>query len=229
MTTYGTVYGGWKIPPNTLLDENSIVISAGVGEDMSFDLAIQSKFGCSVYLIDPTERALRHVEEVKEYYSSGVPKFTGDIQKDYLQCIKDLKPDFSKIHIDAVGLWNKTDTLKFYKQTNPNYVSQSLLPEMFGQEYTSVPVVRLSSLLEQHGLKGRPIAVLKIDIEGAEIQVLESIIEDKIYPKILCVEFDYYLKGKDKTNKTEALIYQLNAVVYEMMYNDNLNVVFIRK
>jgi FkbM family methyltransferase len=193
---------------------------------MSFDLGVQSKFGCSVYLIDPTERAVRHVEEVKDFYSTGVPKFSGDIQKDYLKCIKDLKPDFNKIHMNAIGLWNKSDTLKFYKQTNPNYVSQTLIPEMYGQEYTSVPVVRLSSLLEQHGLKGKPIAVLKLDIEGAEIEVLESLIEDKIYPQTLCVEFDYYLKGKDKTNRTEAIIHRLNGVGYEMIYNDNLNVVF---
>jgi FkbM family methyltransferase len=226
MTTYGTVYGGWKLPPCAVLDNNSIVISAGVGEDMSFDLGVQSKFGCSVYLIDPTERAVRHVEEVKEFYSTGVANFSGDIQKDYLKCIKDLKPDFNKIHMNAIGLWNKSDTLKFYKQTNPNYVSQTLIPEMYGQEYTSVPVVRLSSLLEQHGLKGKPIAVLKLDIEGAEIEVLESLIEDKIYPQTLCVEFDYYLKGNDKTNRTEAIIHRLNGVGYEMIYNDNLNVVF---
>jgi FkbM family methyltransferase len=217
MTTYGTSYGGWKLPPNTVLDNDSIVISAGVGEDISFDLEIQSKFSCSVYLVDPTERA---------FYTSDNPMFSGDIQRDYIQCIKDLKPDFSKIHIDALGLWNKSDNLKFYKQTNPTYVSQTLIPEMFGQEYTSVPVVRLSTLLEQHGLNGRPIALLKMDIEGAEIEVLESLIEDKIYPQTLCVEFDYLLKGKDKTKRTEAIIDRLCSVGYKIIYNDKWNVVF---
>jgi hypothetical protein len=104
MTTYGTSYGGWKLPPNTVLDNTSVVLSAGVGEDISFDLAIQSKFGCHVHLIDPTDRAIRHVEEIKQFYSTGIPAFSGDIQKDYNPYIKDLKPDFSKIYMHAVGL-----------------------------------------------------------------------------------------------------------------------------
>jgi FkbM family methyltransferase len=226
MTTYGTSYGGWKLPHNTVLDNTSVVLSAGVGEDISFDLAIQSKFGCQVHLIDPTDRAIRHVEEVKQYYSTGIAGFSGDIQKDYQPYIKDLKPDFSKIHMHAVGLWDKSETLKFYKQTNPKYVSQTLIPEMFGQEYTSVPVVRLSSLLDQIGLSGRPIALLKMDIEGAEIEVLESLIEDKIYPQLLCVEFDYLLKGRDKTKRTETVIDRLCGLGYKIISNEKWNVVF---
>lgn len=228
MTTYGTSYGGWTLPHNTVLDNESVVLSAGVGEDISFDLAIQSKFGCQVHLIDPTDRAIRHVEEVKLFYTTGSAAFSGDIQKDYRPYIKDLKPDFSKIHMHAVGLWDKSETLKFYKQTNPKYVSQTLIPEMFGQEYTSVPVVRLGTLLDQIGLKGRQIALLKMDIEGAEIEVLESLIEDQIYPQLLCVEFDYLLKGRDKTKRTETVIDRLCGLGYKIISNEKWNVVFER-
>ena len=41
METLGTEYGGWDIPINAKLNEDSIVYSGGVGEDISFDLKLQ--------------------------------------------------------------------------------------------------------------------------------------------------------------------------------------------
>lgn len=227
MTTYGTVYGGWKLPNDISLNNESIIISVGVGEDISFDLTIQSKFNCLVYMIDPTERSIKHVEEVKRYFlSHDSAVFTGNIQPDYISCIKDAQPIFSKISMDPVGLWNKDDTLKFYKQDNPNYVSQTLIPNMYGKEYTKVNVVRLKHFLENKGLSEKPIDILKLDIEGAELEVLETLIEDKIFPRFLCVEFDYLIKGKDKDNRTKNIITKLLNVGYDILYNIGWNITF---
>ncbi len=64
--TLGTPYGGWQF---ISLDkqENINVISAGVGEDISFDVELINKYGCNVILIDPTPRAIIHYEEVKKH------------------------------------------------------------------------------------------------------------------------------------------------------------------
>ena len=78
METLGTNYGGWCIPINTALNENSIIYSGGVGEDISFDLQIQDKYGCNIVLIDPTKRALKHFDEIKQYYKEPEFKFSGD-------------------------------------------------------------------------------------------------------------------------------------------------------
>ena len=64
METLGTEYGGWDIPINAGFNENSIIYSGGVGEDMSFDLKLQNKYNCNIILIDPTQRAIKHYEEV---------------------------------------------------------------------------------------------------------------------------------------------------------------------
>ena len=69
METLGTNYGGWSIPINCKLDENSIIYSGGVGEDISFDLKINNKYKSNIILIDPT-KALKHFEEVKTYYAT---------------------------------------------------------------------------------------------------------------------------------------------------------------
>ena len=68
---FGTNYGGWLIPEDIQLDSNSIVYSAGAGEDISFDLHLQSYFNCNILLIDPTPRSLVHLQELIKYYASG--------------------------------------------------------------------------------------------------------------------------------------------------------------
>ena len=230
MAIYGSSYGGWFLPNNVSLDTSSVVISVGVGEDISFDLAVQSKFGSQIYLFDPTERAQTHYNEVVEFYKQKPTqaKFSGDIQPDYLPTISKLTPvpDMSKIHMEPLGLWLKEDTVKFYKQTNPKYVSQTIVPNMFGQEYTLAKMDRLSSILDKKGLSKTNIALMKMDIEGAELDVLDTLLEDKIYPKILCVEFDYLLKGQDTTNRTNMTIQRLKDVGYTILYNKQWNIVF---
>ena len=95
MEKLGTNYGGWFIPKDIKLDENSIIYSGGVGEDMSFDLILNDKFKCNIILIDPTNKAIKHFEEVKNYFKNN-EMFTGNIQNDYYDNIKSLKPDMSK-------------------------------------------------------------------------------------------------------------------------------------
>ena len=42
MERLGTNHGGWFVPKEMILNESSIVYSGGVGEDMSFDISLQS-------------------------------------------------------------------------------------------------------------------------------------------------------------------------------------------
>ena len=42
----GTEYGGWFIPKINDLNENSIIYSGGVGEDISFDLLLNDIYRC---------------------------------------------------------------------------------------------------------------------------------------------------------------------------------------
>ena len=53
----GTIYGGWILPKDIELNEDSVVYSAGVGEDVSFDMLLSDKYKCNILLIDPTKRA----------------------------------------------------------------------------------------------------------------------------------------------------------------------------
>ena len=50
------------------------------------------------------------------------------------------------------------------------------------------------------------IDLLKLDIEGAEIEVLQQMLDDKIFPGYVLVEFDLLLKKKDFEQKTQILV-----------------------
>ena len=226
MEKLGTNYGGWYIPKGINLNKNSVIYSGGVGEDMSFDLLLNDKYKCKIVLIDPTTRALNHYNEVKLFYKDKINfNFEGDIQPDYKECIKNLTPNFDNFEYINEGLWNKKDTLKFYKQTNEKYVSQSLIENMFGENYDTIQVNSIKNIMEQCNHK--QIDLLKLDIEGAEIEVMNQMFNDKIYPKYVLIEFDLLIKNKDPEEKTKKLIERmLLKENYRMLKNDNLNITF---
>ncbi len=226
METLGTNYGGWSIPINAKLDKNSIVYSGGVGEDISFDLKLEDKYKCKIFLIDPTQRAIKHYDEVKKFYNTKINNFTGNIQPDYLYNIIDLNLDFNNYTYINKGLYKEKTKLKFYKQTNPNYVSQSLVKNMFGQEYDEVEVDSIKNIMREYNHNN--IDLLKLDIEGSEIDVLNQMLDDKIYPRYLCIEFDLLLKNKDPNQLTQKIVKRLQSNNYKILENKNLNITFER-
>ena len=157
----GSDYGGW-IVPHTLLDRNSVCYCAGAGEDITFDLALAERFGCEIHVFDPTPRAVAHVERV----AAGNPL----------------------IHFHPVGLWDCEATLKFYAPANPAHVSHSVLNLQHTDTYFEARCRSLADLMQRNGHDC--LDLLKIDIEGAEYRVLQSMLEKRIRPRILCVEFD---------------------------------------
>jgi FkbM family methyltransferase len=227
MEKLGTSYGGWFIPKSPLLNSNSIVYSVGVGEDISFDALLQTKYDCNLILIDPTKKAIKHFDEFKLYVNNKDKfKFSGGIQNDYYSHLKNSNVNLTKINYLNIGLYDEKTTLKFYKQDNPNYVSQSFNKNMFGKTYDIIKTDTLKNIMTDNNHK--EIDLLKMDIEGAEIKVLNHMIESKIFPKYLLVEFDLFLKKKDKTNETGKIIKKLKYNNYKILKNDNYNITFER-
>jgi FkbM family methyltransferase len=226
MKRFGTTYGGWNIPETAALDSNSIIYSGGVGEDISFDLLLHDTYKTNIYLIDPTKRASKHYEEVKEFYMTRKPYFSGDIQKDYIRTIGHCKPDFSKFTYISKGLWSKQGTLKFYKPTNEKYVSHTLIENMYSDNYDTVEVDSIKNIMDS--FSHTHINLLKLDIEGSEIAVVDQMLKDAIFPDYICIEFDLRLKNVDYRNETGGILTSLSNAGYTMADNNNWNCLFIR-
>jgi len=226
MRRFGTNYGGWSLPVEAELGPTSVIYSAGVGEDISFDLLLQETYGCEIVLIDPTERAKTHYKEIRTFYDTRKPYFTGDIQLDYVRTIGNAKPDFSKFTYVQKGLWHVPDTLKFYKPVNPKYVSHTLIGKMYSDDYVMAEVDTVGNIMKELGHS--KIDLLKLDIEGAELTVLDNIISQQIYPRYLCVEFDLLLKGQDSAQMTRNILRILDLKGYALLENHEWNCTFER-
>ena len=157
----GSRSGGWIVPVERF-SEDSICYCAGAGEDISFDIGLVERFGCNVYTLDPTPRAIRYVERA----AKGVKELT----------------------FCGIGLWDANENVRFYAPANPKHVSHSALNLQATTEYFVGPCRRLSELMEENGHEH--LTLLKLDIEGAEYRVIDSIIKDRVMIEILCVEFD---------------------------------------
>ena len=159
------------------------------------------------------------------YEGNGWDFSNQDIQTDYWPIISELKPQLKKMYYVKKGLWKERDVLKFYKQENEKYVSQSLMKDMFGKAYDKVEVLSVKDLMREK--QNTRIDLLKMDIEGAEVEVLNNMLDDNIYPKYLCIEFDLALKRKDPENTTKKILERLMRGGYRMLKNDRMNITFM--
>lgn len=176
-------------------------------------------------MIDPTLKAKQHYMDIINFYKFN-KLFTGNIQSDLYKCISGCKPDLDKMSFIELGLWNKKDTLRFFKQDNHNYVSQSLIEGVFGLSFDEVNVDSVKGIMNMFGHSH--IDLIKLDIEGAECVVLEQMLDDGILPKYILVEFDLLRMRKDVDKSTEKIIRRLLDYGYKILANESMNITFSR-
>lgn len=170
---FGNEYGGFYVALDKL-NTNSIIYSFGIGEDNSFDDGLIQKYNCKVYAFDPTPRSITWVRNnVKN------PNFI-----------------FSTYGID-----NKTGMVKFLLPKNDNHISGSVISQINVDENKVIEVFMKSfnDIIKEFG--HQKIDVLKIDIEGSEYKVIESIVNCPIEIDQILVEIHerFFDDGKQKT------------------------------
>lgn len=185
---YGTNYGGYDIVDS--LDIKN-VISCGLGEDASFDVEIINKKNCIVYTVDPTPRAIKHYDQIKKKFGS---KKNASYSIDGNQPINtyDLENINEKnfILINRAMYDSSKSKIKLYQPLNDNYVSASIdQKKNYSQNFFYAEVITLDKIISEYQLEG--IDLLKLDIEGSEIEVIYDFLKKNIYPKQLTVEFTH--------------------------------------
>lgn len=196
---FGTNYGGFYYPSNLDgLNENSIIYCVGAGEDITHDIEIAKKINSKVYIFDPTPRAIEHVKYVKDVFDNKSPPILsnryGSGDPNYFNLLLANKINSDKIILKEYGLFIEDAELKFYKPSNNDYVSHSLVNGMKSDDYFMVPVKSLNTIMAE--LNHDKIDLLKIDIEGCECDVINKMLDDNIYPKYLSVDFDLGWTGE---------------------------------
>ena len=158
---HGSANNGWAILPGTV-DDNSIVYSFGVGDNISFDLSLIEKYGVQIYAFDPT---LQTAEWLR---AEVVP---------------------AKFSYNPLALADRDGEIEFFAPVAGRKCHSSIEREPGQAPSYRVPARRLKTIMQQLG--HRRVDVLKIDIEGAEYDVLTDMLESGIAVGQLLVEFHH--------------------------------------
>ena len=188
----GSEYGKKPIPKK--INGIKYLISAGVGEDVSFDLELYNLNQLEIIFIDPTPRAFNHFFEV----TSNL----GQIKRiDYNLSGKQIVDsyDLTKVRLEHLHFINKAlfdkdnENITLYAPANENFVSYSVSnnnnKNRIESKSINVKTITITSIVKEFNINEDQ-TILKLDIEGSESQVINSIFNDNFFPKILIVEID---------------------------------------
>jgi len=154
----GTGYGGYIVPLD-LIGPDWVCYSAGLGEDVSFELELIRRRGCDVYAFDPTPKSIEYMSTLNE----------------------------PKLHFRPYGLWGTDSTERFYVPRDPSHVSHSIANLQGTDDYIVAECRSVPSLMAELGHDH--VDLLKLDVEGAEYGVLDSVVDAQLELGVLCVDF----------------------------------------
>jgi FkbM family methyltransferase len=174
MLRIGTDYGGWSVP-DSLINDSWICYCGGIGTDVSFDLGFIERYGCPIYAFDPTPSCIPHAQAA---------------------AARD-----KRFRFYPWGLWSTDQTLRFYApyQGDSNF---SLMNLEGTQEYIDVKCRSIPSIMRELGHER--VDFLKLDIEGAEYEVLRCVGSGEVRPVVICVEF-HKTEGRRVRRMAETL------------------------
>lgn len=156
----GARSGVWVVASDGL-GPKSVVWSAGVGDNIAWDLALIERFGCVVHAFDPTPRAREWLAEQTlpaklRFHALGLAAFDGE--QSFAPPRRAQGVDFRPVDAPVPG-------------------------------GVSAPVRRVSTLARELGCTR--IDVLKLDIEGGEYAVLADVLAHGPRPRQILVEFHH--------------------------------------
>lgn len=189
----GTEYGGWFFVDDGTL-RNTTIISAGLGEDASFDVEFAAAFDAKVIIVDPTPRAINHFNQMVERVGSKNTDCYGDSGCQPIEAydLENVRRD--QLSMVSKALWNKPTEVKFFAPKNPMHVSHSIVnyQNNYSEHTASIDVKTdtLTNILKVHSVQPWELRLIKLDIEGAEIEVIQNMLEEDILPTQILVEYD---------------------------------------
>lgn len=230
--TLGSTYGRKTIVPPKKNIENLCVISGGVGEDISFDIELANLYQSRIILIDPSEVAIKHYSQVLN--SIGESKkinYSNSSRQDVSSY------DLSSISSDTfkflpLGLWNESKTINFYEPPDKTRDASGSINGIHSnyktnQNSVQIEVVTVSKVMKDVSFS--QIDILKLDIEGAALEVISRMFKDEIFPMQIIVEIDeMHFPGFKSKLRAEKLFRLVREYNYELTSIDSCDFLYVR-
>ena len=174
------LYGGdhgWVVDYSKLNSE-SIVYSVGVGSNIDFDLALIDEIGLDVHAFDPTPRSIEWVKK------QSLPE---------------------KFKFLPLGLGSSDGEMEFFPPSRESSTHFSPVDRYSDKNFQTVkaPVRTLKSICKE--LNHTVIDLLKMDIEGAEYEVIDTLQQQDIAVNQILIEFHHMYKGISLKDTLKAI------------------------
>jgi len=236
----GSKYGGWYFCKcENHFKDSGFFISAGVGEDISFDIEIMKISKLAAVFIDPTERSEAHIQSVLDFDGNATKsiynKSGKQASKNY-GISNDIK---LRIIYIKKALWINSDGIALYPPRNLEHVSFSKKRKSSKSIATFFESINLKEVNEymyknypkQNGIISSKPKIIKMDIEGSEYEVLKQILKsDFVFEQIL-VELDF-LREKNiimSVAKLIKLIYFFRQSNYRIAMIEGINLTLLKE
>lgn len=211
---FGSSYGGWWIPV-TWLDSgrSSLMVSAGLGFDTSFDKSLL-ELGFSVIGLDPlieccdaADSNLRSFEKVK-ILNKGISTFSGSQQ-------------FYEPKVKGHDSWSTINA-----------------QEVRDTGVVSFDVISTSDLIKENPqITSSELRYLKMDIEGAELAILEESFSEVTNFNFVAVEMDFlslipfleFRKRVRRIRSARRILLKFESNGYALIFKENFNFFWIKK
>ena len=161
----GTSYGGYAVPAG--LVKKGTGLSFGAGEDISFEICVAKELAATVHVYDPTPRAVEYCRRTISEHGEGTEK---------------------RLFIHPYGVWSECKKERFYIPSNPNHVSHSIVNIQKTGDYFEAECLSPAEILNRLGLER--VSFVKLNIEGAEYEVVRAMFDARIRPDVICINFD---------------------------------------
>jgi len=197
----GDKVAGWWVDTE-LLNPNSIVYSFGLGVNITFELALIEARACAIHGFDPTP---------------------GEVQK-YLSLHKN-----PLLTVHLVGLAAE-DRIATFTPLHPDWATFTEFSEFVREKCDVSAQVQLKSLKTvMRELKHDRIDLLKMDIEGAEYEVIHSVFGEYTKPTIGQILVEWHGDNPENAAKRAACEDILQKAGFILEENEDINSSYKRK
>ncbi|MGI9235489.1 MAG: FkbM family methyltransferase, partial [Woeseiaceae bacterium] len=171
---------GWKYIPE-LLGSDSVVYSLGVGDSIDLDMDLIHHYSLTVHAFDPTPYSLEWV--------SGLEL-----------------PDNFKFHPWAAA--GEDGSLRLFRRVNKRGKASDVMWTADSNaadesDFVDAPAYTIATIMQK--LAHTHIDVLKIDVEGAEYEILDSLGDVANLPTQLLVEYHHRFPGIGKQRTADSI------------------------
>lgn len=194
----GSKYGRWGIDSSNLTP-STIVVTFGLGDDITFEQSLIDRFGCQVHGSDPTPNSVEFIHSQENDKRLRTHAYALMAYDGTVSFALPHGAENTKVSASAVAGYTENNAHAF-----------------------AVPCLTVESAKKAFGIS--KIDVLKMDIEGAEYQVIEQAVANGWLSEVsqLLVEFHHFLPNLT-VQHTEKAVASLRSIGFDIAWIGRTN------